>query len=875
MTLQIGQQLGSYEIISLLGKGGMGEVYRARDLRLKREVAIKILPDEFSRDADRVNRFQREAEVLASLNHPKIAQIYGLEEANTTRCIVMELVEGNTLRDRLKRGPIYVEKALPIAKQIAEALEAAHERGVIHRDLKPANIKVTLDNSVKVLDFGLAKMWEQEPAEVNPSELPTVASDTIAGAMLGTPAYMSPEQARAEQPDRTADIWAFGCVLYEMLTGRQPFAGDTIKDMLGSILNVAPDWNALPKNTPMGIRRLLARCLQKDRKQRLHDMADARIEIEEVLSGAAVLLQPNRNSIETAWIVAAITVAIAVTGAAALLLYLGDKVPDVAEQRVEINTPPTTPGDLSSFSISPDGRELVFVATSQGRPRLWLRHLESVAVQPLPGTESAVLPFWSPNSRSIGFFADGKLKRVDISGGSPQTLCDAIYALGGTWNEDSTIVFTPAPGFPLHRVSDTGGDSMPITHLEAPGQNSHTYAQFLPDKHHFLFYVTGSPETRGVYVGSLESVETRRLFDADSAASFIPPNHVFFLQQGGLFTRLFDPRKLKLVGEAVPVAPEVGAFATSKSGMIAYRRIGPSNRPTELSWFDRSGNRIASLGALNGFSPKLSPDGTKLAMHRGINIDVWVWDLTRSLLSPIRFTTHPSAEGFPIWSPDGSRIAFNSNRENFELHLKSTTGSEETLWKSSQLLVPLDWSPDGRFILFRMDDKTTGRDLYVLPVTAEGRPENKPVPVANTSFEEREGQFSPDGHWIAFQSNETGRFEIYLQPFPGPGAKVLVSANGGIQPRWPRRDEKELFYIALDGKLMMTPVMFPARGHSVSVGTPSVLFGTDILLYSRNIGTLRQEYDVSPDGNRFLMNSGMEQQTVPITLLLNWKPPAK
>src|SRR5262245_2978508 len=534
MAITIGTQLGSHEIIALLGKGGMGEVYRARDTKLKRDVAIKILPHQFSRDADRVSRFQREAEVLASLNHPNIAAIYDVAEAHGSRYLVLELVEGETLAERLRRGPIAAADALQIARQIAEALEAAHEKGIIHRDLKPANIKVTGDGKVKVLDFGLAKIGIDATGAGELSQSPTQMTGS-SGVILGTAAYMSPQQARGQEAGHSSDVWAFGCVLYEMLTGRSAFDGETVTDILARVMTLDPDWTALPASVPRGVRQVLKRCLQKDAKRRLHDISDVRIELEDAFEqrepdAAISVVSSGRR--RAAWIVAAVAgLVVGALGAAAYFRRPADERPEL---RLEITT--STTDDPLSFAISPDGRKLVFVARSAGQPRvLWLRSLDETAAQPMAGTEDATFPFCPPDSRSVPFFASGKLKRIEIAGGAAQTLANATSGRGGTWSKEGVIVFAPEAGGSLYRVGINGGEVIPATRVEAPRQVNHRSPHFLPDGRHFLFYARGSAEGRGVYLGSLDSLEIRRLCDADAGGVVGPAGSVLFIRQGTLF----------------------------------------------------------------------------------------------------------------------------------------------------------------------------------------------------------------------------------------------------------------------------------------------------------------------------------------------------
>ena len=620
MSITDGTLIGSYEITGRLGAGGMGIVYRARDRKLKRDVAIKCLPETFSEDPDRAERFQREAEVLASLNHPHIGAIYDLQEVGSARFLVLELVEGETLAQRLSHGgAIALDEAISFARQIAEALEAAHDQGVIHRDLKPSNIHVTPAGKIKVLDFGLAKVLEPPRAGPHLSESPTVMSGATGRVLLGTAAYMSPEQTRGQEAGRVSDIWAYGCVLFEMLTGRRAFGGETVTDILANVLKLEPEWAALPKDTPPGVRRLLRRCLQKDKKGRLHDIADARIELEDLVVEPSAAGADRRSS-WTPWIVAAFGLLAASAG---LVMYLRGKAADAVEQRVEINTPAARRRELNSIALSPDGTRLAFVAPTDRGRQLWLRALSGGAsdARPLPETEGAALPFWSPNSQSIGFFAGSYLKRVDIVSGVVQTLTSAPVGggLGGTWNEDGVILLNAAPGWPLYRISESGKDRAEVTHLDPPRQVNHSRPQFLPDGRHFLYYANGNSEGRGVYVASLDSASGTRLFDAEAPAKFMPPDRLLSYQGGTLFVRRFDPGKLEVQSDPVPVAQDVGVVTASLTGILAYRPVAPGQaRPPELAWFDRSGKMI---GSPMGFalSPELSPDGSRLAFFDVVN----------------------------------------------------------------------------------------------------------------------------------------------------------------------------------------------------------------------------------------------------------------
>jgi len=700
MSLQIGQRLGSYEITALLGKGGMGVVYRARDTKLKREVAIKILPDEFSRDADRVSRFQREAEVLASLNHPNIASIYDLRESEGARYLVLELIDGETLSERIRRGPIPVEEALDIAKELCEALEAAHEKGIIHRDLKPANVSLTPDGKVKVLDFGLAKAFETEAAALNLSDSPTLVSGTVPGVIFGTAAYMSPEQAKGKTVDRRADIWAFGVILFEMLTGRTLFSGETVSEIIAAVMMKEPDWNRLPANVPARVRDMLRHCLIKEPRHRVRDIGDARIAIEEVESaaeaGVDVAEEPPRRR-SRVWVgIAAVLFLTTLISLAGLSVVVFNRATP-PEIRLEVNTPSTD--DPLSFAISPDGRRLVFAASAEGKSQLWVRPLDSPAAQPLAGTLGASYPFWSADSASVGFFADGKLKRIDIAGGAPQVLANAAAGRGGTWNRDGTILFASATTGPIFKVPATGGEPVAVT--GETGQASHKFPQFLPDGRHFIYFVFGGP-AQGVYSASLDGGPSKRLVSADATAVVSPSGLLLFPRQTTLLAQPFDFKRQELSGNPFPVVQEVAFNAATSAagfsataGILAYRTASAGEAP-QLTWLDRSGKNLGLVGPPGsaGFNDVVvSSDGKQVAADRVANgnTDIWLIDLARGV--PTRFTFDAAIDLWPVWSPDARRLAFGSNREGvYNLYWKwsSGIGNDELLAQSDQNKVPND-----------------------------------------------------------------------------------------------------------------------------------------------------------------------------------------
>jgi serine/threonine protein kinase/Tol biopolymer transport system component len=881
MSVKAGTRVGSFEVSAPLGAGGMGEVYRARDSKLNRDVALKFLPPIFALDSDRLARFTREAQVLAALNHPNIAAIYGLEDDSAVRVLVLELVEGPTLAERIDRGAIPIDESLAIARQVADALAAAHDQGIVHRDLKPANVKVRADGSVKVLDFGLAKLTSSpDGAAEDPlraAQSPTVTSPamTQAGLILGTAAYMSPEQARGRTVGKGADIWAFGCVLYEMLTGRRCFGGEDTTETIAAIVRADPDWSRLPAATPDGVRRLLRRCLVKDPHQRLADIRDARLEIDDARTlQPEPAAGPDRSRRRERLLWSAAVAALAALAAAAF--WRGARTPANAsrtEMHLEIASPPTT--DPVSLALSPDGQHVVFVASSEGRPMLWVRSLVTGASRPIRGTDGAFLPFWSPDSRSLGFFAGERLLRVDLDGGPPRALVGAPVGTGGTWNRDGVILYVVVADAPIRRVSAEGGTAsvLPGTQ-DGPGLGQR-FPHFLPDGRHFLYFVA---ETRGVYLGQLDALERRRLLDADAAAVFAAPGQVLFVREGTLFAQPFDPDRLELSGQPRPVAERVtidarGAAAVSVSnvGSVVFR-TGALNRQRQLMWVDRSGKELGRVGdpdPNNPANPALSPDATRLALSRTIdgNTDIWLVDLNRPVLS--RFTFDAMPEIYPVWSPDGTRVAFGRPviGRGFALHVRSANESGPPMIASNSppgQVIPLDWSHDGRFTLCRTGDIDKGWDLIGVP--ADGT--TPWFPIAHTAFDERAGQLSPDDRFVAYESNESGRVEIFVQPLDAAATKTQVSNNGGGQVRW-RADGRELFYIAPDGRLMSVMATIASDGRRLDLAAPQALFMTRVESVPPG-GTLHT-FAVSADGRRFLMNTFVEQGGSPIGVIVNRK----
>jgi serine/threonine protein kinase len=886
-ALTLGARLGPYEIVAHIGAGGMGEVYRARDTNLHRDIALKILSDAFANDPDRLARFAREAQTLAALNHPNIAHIHGFEESEGVRALVMELVEGDDLSQRIERGAIQLDEALPIAKQIAEALEAAHEQGIIHRDLKPANIMVRPDGTVKVLDFGLAKAMEPVGGASTVSQSPTITSPamTQAGMILGTAAYMSPEQARGKAVDKRADVWAFGAVLFEMLTGRRAFPAEDTTDTIVSVVSHEPDWLALPAATPSGVRRLLTRCLKKDAKDRLRDIGDAWRSLED----EPPLAPPVKPSSRLPWVA---VVALAVIAAGVSVVHFREAALELPMLQYTLAAPEKT--TVSNFAISPDGRALAFTATNEKGSHLWVRSLNALQPQSLSGTDGANYPFWSPDSRFIGFFAEGKLRKIAATGGPAQTLCEAPSGRGGTWNVEGEIVFAPTNRGGLSRVREAGGLAVPIT---SPETGTHRYPVFLPDGRRFLYTRLGAKEN-GVYLGSLDSSSAansaqRTLLD-ESNARYVAPSApgelatLLFLREGILLAQRVDPRSWEMKGDVVPVAGPVSPgydtgynlFSISSNGVLVYETGSRALSLTQHMWFDRSGRGLVTVGRpvqTEGFS--LSPDDARAVIGRSgsgpTQADLWMYDLDRG--SESRFTFDASDNQSPVWSPDGARVAFSSNRaggvQNLYLKDSNGTGKDESLFQSGTNKLASDWSRDGKFIVFSSQDPKTESDLWVLPMTPGIPGDRIPIPLLTSEFSESMGQVSPNSRWLAYVSDETGRAEVYVRPFspgnPTKAGKWQISKEGGSQPRW-RADGKELFYTAPDRKMMVAEVK--AALETFDQSASHVLF--EMRFGFPNLAGFY--YSPRADGQRLLMAAEPEENASdPLTVVVNWQTGSK
>ncbi len=880
MTLNSGIRLGPYEIIAPLGAGGMGEVYRARDTRLGRDVAVKVLPSSFSDDEQRLHRFEQEACAAGALNHPNILAIHDVGKHDGSPYVVSELLEGETLRERMAGAALPQRKAIDYSLQVARGLAAAHEKGIVHRDLKPENIFVTRDGRVKILDFGLAKLTE--PADGQPhTDLPTRRIDTDPGMVMGTVGYMSPEQVRGRPVDHRADIFSFGAILYEMLTGKRAFHGESPAETMSAILREdPPELSVTNKTIAPGLERVVRHCLEKNPEERFHSASDLAFAIE-ALSGStptssqiAAMPALGPRWIKGRELIAWIVAAVAVLGATLFLISYSRRAPvDARSVRFSIPTPEGS--SFNSFAISPDGRRLAFIATdSSGKRRLWVRPLDSLTAQPLVEADiSGASPFWSPDSHYIVFSADGKLKKIDAAGGPAQTLAGLTQSTGtfrgGSWSRDGVIIFAPSPTDGLYRVSAAGGGELtPVTTLDQAQESSHRWPQFLPDGRHFLYF-SRQAERNGVYVGSLDSRETKRILDTAFNAVYVPEGYLLFERESVLMAQPFDADKLELTGEAFRLAEQVAVrtvdhlslFSVSESGVLVYESGGEAVN-SELNWHDRTGKKISQVGPVgNYWSIWLSLDEKRVAVERldrGTG-DIWLIDIARN--TPTKFTFDPSWDFAPVWSPDGSKIVFSSTRDGVpNLYVKpvSSSGNEELLLKSSGLKTPTDWSSDGKFIFYSERNAKGKDDIWVLPLEGD----KTPRPFMQDEFNKAGAKFSPDGKWVAYSSDESGPREVYVQPFTGPRAKHQVSTSGGTNPIW-QRDGKELFYFTADRKLMAVEVK---AGSTFESSLPKSLFGMN----TRGGGS-RTTYAVSRDGQRFLTSDMMEiSGPSPITVVLNW-----
>jgi serine/threonine protein kinase len=882
MPLAIGSHIGPYEIASPIGAGGMGEVYRARDTRLDRDVAIKVLPDALAADPERIARFEREAKTLAAFNHPNIAQIHGVEESGSVRALVMEFVDGPTLAERIARGPMPLDEALPIARQIAEALEAAHEHGIVHRDLKPANIKLSEDGAVKVLDFGLAKALDPSSSSgphtgalTNSPTLTSPALMTGVGTLIGTAAYMSPEQARGRAVDKRTDIWAFGAVLYEMLTGRRAFDGDDVTDMIAAVVKSTPNWSALPPDAPAPLVRLVQKCLDKDQRARVGDIAVARFVLSE--SGTLPHVPAATKSLPS-WKVAApwaLAGVFLLTTLVVSLRLVRETPSTPASIRFQVAAPDNS--TVGMFRLSPDGHGLAFVVVTAGTTRVWIRSFDSLNAVPLAGTDGASYPFWSADSAQIGFFAQGKLRRISASGGVAVTVCDAVNGRGGTWNRDGVILFAPDINGGLYRVADNGGTPIAVTTVAQSADDGHRFPEFLPDGRRFLFF-RGSATDSGLYGGTLSGGTIVRILPDTTNAAYVrgpgEDGFLLFRRDNALMAQPFDPARLETSGSVMPIAEQVslagnvgyGAFTATQDGTLAYG-TGIRGGSRQLVWLDRSGKRLESIAKPDQiFDPSLSPDEKAVAFTVGDittgTSALWRQDFQSGVLS--RLTSGSQASARPTWSPDSRFIAFTTetgSNAHSQIQQISESGSDHPdalLDGPYNSILVSDWSPDGKLIAFSSRSANTRDDLWLL---SPG--DRRATPFLQTSASEIAGHFSPSGEWMVYQSDEFGRPEIFVRHVPADARKIQISFSGGTGPQW-SRDGSELIYIEGGRKVMHVPVK---AGATFERGQAQLLFDD-----ARLAGAFYGGVIPARDGQRFLALERAEEASEPqaITVVTNW-----
>jgi serine/threonine protein kinase/Tol biopolymer transport system component len=886
MTLATDKRLGPYEIISPLGAGGMGEVWRARDTRLDREVAIKVLPASFAQDVDRLRRFKQEALATSSLNHPNILTVYDIGDHEGTPFIVAELLEGEELREQLNEGALPVREALNYAKQITQGLAAAHEKGIIHRDLKPENLFITQDGRVKILDFGLAKLKPQQAGAAE-SQAPTQKKITDPGTVMGTVGYMSPEQVRGQGADHRADIFSFGVILYEMLSGKRTFGGESAIEVMNAILKEEPpelcETNA--KISP-ALDKVVRRCLEKKPERRFQTASDLGFALEALSTSSGSRLKtavalPVRRRERLAWLAVAL-----------LLVMLGltwahfTRQPKDDPRVMKFSILPPEKSSFEHIAVSPDGHHLAFTAATGGKVELWVRPLNSTEARPLAGTQGATFPFWSPDSRFIGFFADGRLKKIEVTGGPVQTLCEAPAPNGGAWSRAGVILFGRVAGG-LSRISEMGGEVTQVTTPDRPRLvNSHPYPTFLPDGRHFLYSITSAQkETSGVYLGSLDGAVKRRLLDINTVIKYVAADPgergsggwLVFVRDGALLARPFDTSRLDFTGEPFSLSDKVGSdpfslnyftFSVSDNGVLVF---DPSHqrRRRQYRWEDRRGQQKNSLDVVAGiFSHRLSPDEKRFIADRfdprtTTTTDLWLYDVSGG--NEQRFTLDLANDFNPVWSPKGDRIVWASSRDGGIINLyqkaASFAGKDTQLLKSDYPQIPTDWSRDGHLIIYNQGDPKTKSDVWALPAPGSGEP--KPFPLIQTEANEGFGTLSPDGRWLAYVSDVSGRFEVWVQSFSDGSGKRQVSNGGGNSPRW-RSDGSELFYYSGDGKLMAAKVR---TGESFEMDAPVSLFE----FRAGNILTAFCPYAVTRDGQRFLINAVVDtEQNAPLTVVVNW-----
>jgi eukaryotic-like serine/threonine-protein kinase len=893
VALTSGTKLGPYEIQSPLGAGGMGEVYRARDTRLERTVAVKILPSHLSSSPEAKQRFEREARAISSLNHPNICTLHDVGHQDGIDFLVMEYLEGETLADRLAKGALSHEQVLKYGIEICEGLERAHKSGVVHRDLKPGNVMLT-KTGAKLMDFGLAKaaMPEKPPSSGLTATLMSPGGShplTAQGTVVGTFQYMSPEQVEGKDADARSDIFALGAVLYEMATGKRAFAGKTTASVVAAIMASDPQpISSVRPMSPQALDRVVKTCLAKDPDERFETVHDVKLQLKWIVEGGSQAGVPasvavhGKNRERILWAASALLL---VACGALLAIHFGQSKTERQAIHAYIPAPEKSTfafsGDLTGpLVVSPDGTRLVFAARDgEGKQLLWVRPLESAASQPLGGTEGATYPFWSADSRFIGFFAEGKLKKIEARGGPAQVLCDAIDGRGGTWNREDIIVFAPTYAGPLFQVSAQGGTPVQVTELDPAGETSHRWPQFLPDGRHFLYFARNvAAEVASTYVGSIDRKERKQLLRNRSNLVYAPPGYLLFVRDNTLMAQRFDVKDLSLHGDASPLADGVLAnlpysravVSVSENGVLAYAGIGDAVQVSRLRWVDRTGKQLGLVGDPGGYStPHLSPDGKKLAVAlidpSRATSDIWIYDLVHG--GKTRLTFDSSINSQPVWSPDAGHIVYWSSRRNQfpQLYQKAANGegSDELLLDSSTQDRPDDWSPDGQFIIY--EPNLSVGSIWLLPMSGDRKP--KVFIGGEAGTYPTEARFSPNGKWLVYAEYVTGKREVYITPFPGKTGKWQVSVEGGRYPHW-RGDGKEIFFLARDNTTVMAADV-DLNGPVPRIGTPKTLFSVRLAAQSANLEGAA--FDVAPDGKRFLVNSMDQAPPVePINLVINW-----
>jgi len=907
MALTPGTKLGPYEIQSPLGAGGMGEVYRALDTRLDRIVAIKVLASHLSSSPELKQRMEREARTISSLNHPNICHLYDIGSLDGTDYLVMEFLEGETLAERLRKGAMPLNEVYKIGIAIAEALSVAHRQGIVHRDLKPGNIMLT-PGGAKLMDFGLAKpLGAQNTSSAaappsftaaatlsGPSPLTPLTPLTTAGSVIGTIQYMSPEQIEGKEADARSDIFAFGAVLYEMVTGNRPFHGKSQISLASAILEKDPEpVSTLKPSTPPAFEHVLTTCLQKDPEDRFQTAHDVKLQLRWIADGGApataalALVQPTQSqtiSQTIAWAVAAICLLAAVALSASFWLR---KSPPTVPLRASLLPPKNTIYDAYSFAISPDGKRLAFIATSTDKAEgtLWVRPLNSTSAQEISGTEGAIFPFWSPDSSTIGFFAKGKLKKIDAGGGPMVALADVFSGRGGSWSSDGTIIFSPRTSSDsLYQVSSSGGPVSAVTHFNKDRkEDSHRFPWFMPDGRHFVFYISSSLSASdidhdpiaGLYFHDMKTGSDTRLVASDSFAQFAN-GRLFYLRQRNLMAQPFDPSSGKLLGPPVPVAQSVtydsgrwvGAFSVSSSGVLGY--VTGTGEQSQLIWYGRDGKELEKVGSPNiyygiALSPDNQPAATSIGDPNNSARDLWIDELVHGTLTRLTFEKSDPVD--PVWTHDGKSIAYFTNRGGDDIYQKASSGlgGEQAVVQSDSVKYPCDWTSDGRLLYMAVNpSKGGGGRLWI----HQDSPEKKDSLLLSTNFSEEFGRFSPDGRWLAYVSEETGKDEIFVVPFPSLSSKFQVSTAGGEQVVW-RGDGKEIFYVSPDRKIMAVSV--EAVGDNFKATQPHELFTAQLVKVHHTM----REFDVTRDGQRFLANIRAGQNSEPITIYANWESELK